>query len=51
MTHQGKTPPVRGGQYDMVEEDPWFLVVGVVLIRRAGADASTPVVAQQRRSA
>ena len=28
----------------------WFLVVGVVLIRRARADANTPVVAQQRRS-
>ena len=28
----------------------WFLVVGVVLIRRARAEANTPVVAQQRRS-
>jgi hypothetical protein len=28
----------------------WFLVVGVVLIRRARADANTSVVAQQRRS-
>ena len=28
----------------------WFLVVGVVLIRRARADANTPVVAQQGRS-
>ena len=27
----------------------WFLVVGVVLIRRARADANTSVVAQQRR--
>jgi len=28
----------------------WFLVVGVVLIRRARADANTSVVAKQRRS-
>ena len=28
----------------------WFLAVGVVLIRRARADAKTTVVAQQRRS-
>jgi hypothetical protein len=27
----------------------WFLVVGVVLIRGARADANTPVVAQQRQ--
>ena len=28
----------------------WFLVVGVVLIRRARAEANTPVAARQRRS-
>ena len=28
----------------------WFLVVGVVLIRPARADANAPIVAQQRRS-